>query len=132
MITKDIINVIGYNIIQDSIIDEVKRAGFYSVLADHMSSHNDQYLPIFLHFVDDSCEKMEEFIHFAKLERVIAPDIANAIAKTLLDVGMSLNDLQGQGYNGVSTIISEFGICKAKLYTLITLIALVTHLTLLL
>ena len=77
MITKDIINVIGYNIIQDSIIDEVKRAGFYSVLADHMSSHNDQYLPIFLHFVDDSCEIMEEFIHFAKLERVIAPDIAN-------------------------------------------------------
>ena len=91
---NDIINVIGYNIIRDSIIDEVKRAGFYfySVLADEVSSHNKEHLPICLCFVDESCEIREEFIHFVKLERVRALDIANAIVKTLSDVGLSLND----------------------------------------
>ena len=49
----------------------------------------------------------EEFITFVKLERVRAANIVNAITKTLSDVDLSLNELQGQGYDGTSSMAGE-------------------------
>ena len=73
--------------------------------------------------------KSEEFITFVKLERVRAANIVNAITKTLSDVDLSLNELQGQGYDGTSSMAGErsvykrkFGICKRKPYILIVLV----------
>ena len=85
---NDIISIIGNDILRASIIEEVKKAGFYSVLADEVSSHNTEHLPICLRFVDDKCEIREEFITFVKLERVRATDIVNAITNTLSDVNL--------------------------------------------
>lgn len=102
-----IIDVIGIDIIRANIIEEVKKAEFYSVLADEVSSHNTEHLPICVRFVDDSFEIREDFIGYAKLERVRAQDIANAIKGMLLEVGLSLNELQGQGYDGASTMAGE-------------------------
>ena len=104
---NDIINVIGNDIIRANIIQEVKKAEFYSVLADEVSSHNTEHLPICLRFVDDKCDIREEFIGFVKLERVRATDIVNAITKTLSDAELSLNELRGQGYDGASTMAGE-------------------------
>ena len=36
-----------------------------------------------------------------------ASDITNAIVSSLDELGLSLNDIQGQGYNGVSTMSGE-------------------------
>ena len=85
----------------------MKKAEFYSVLADEVSSHNTEYLPICIQFVDDKCDIREEFIGFVKLERVRATDIVNAITKTLSDAKLSLNELRGQGYDGASTMAGE-------------------------
>ena len=43
---NDIINVIGYDLILTNIIPEVKDATFYSVLADEVTSHNIEHLPL--------------------------------------------------------------------------------------
>ena len=59
---NDIMSIIGNDILQASIIEEVKKACFYSVLADEVSSHNTEHLPICLRFVDDKCEIRDEFI----------------------------------------------------------------------
>ena len=40
------INVIGYDLILTNIISEVKDANFYSVLADEVTSHNVEHLPL--------------------------------------------------------------------------------------
>ena len=104
---NDIIDVIGIDIIQANIIEEVKKAEFYSVLADEVSSHNTEHLPIFVRFVDGNFEIREDFIGYAKLERVRAKDIANAIKGMLLGAGLSLNELRGQGYDGASTMAGE-------------------------
>ena len=85
----------------------MKKAEFYSVLADEVSSQNTEHLPICIRFVDDECDIREEFIGFVKLERVRAIDIVNAITKTLSDAELSLNELRGQGYDGVSTMTGE-------------------------
>ena len=50
----------------------------------------------------------EEFI---KLERVRATDIADAIIECLENLGFSLSDLRGQGYDGASTMSGvRFGV----------------------
>ena len=48
-------------------------------MADEVSSHNAEHLPLCLRFVDDKSEIREEFVTFLKLERVRAVDIANAL-----------------------------------------------------
>ena len=104
---NDIIDVIGIDVIRTNIIEEVKKAEFYSVLADEVSSHNIEHLPICIRFVDSNFEIREDFIGYVKLERVRAQDIANAIKGLLLEVGLSLNELRGQGYDGASTMAGE-------------------------
>ena len=49
----------------------------------------------------------EDFITFLKLERVRAIDITDAIVNYLERLGLSLNDLRGQGYDGASTMSGE-------------------------
>ena len=45
---NDIINVIGFDIIRANILNEVKRAKFYAVLADEVPSHNVEHLSVCL------------------------------------------------------------------------------------
>ena len=69
---NEIINIIGYDIILAIIISEAKQADFFSVLADELSCHNMEYLPICIRFVDSLGDIREDFLSFIKLERVQA------------------------------------------------------------
>ena len=104
---NDIINVIGYDVIRSNIVNDIREANFYSVLADDVSSHNVEHLPLCLRFVDKECYIREDFIAFVRLERVRAGDIATAIVSTLEGLGLSLNYLRGQGYDRASTMSGE-------------------------
>ena len=59
---NDIINVIAYDIILARIVDEIKSSQFFSVIADEVSSHNIEHLPVCLRFVDKDCNIRKEFI----------------------------------------------------------------------
>ena len=101
---NDIINIIGYDVILTDIVAELKNSKYFSVLADEVSCHNVEHLPLCLRFVDGECNIREEFIAFLKLERVRATDIADAIIECLENLGLSLSNLRGQGYDGASTM----------------------------
>ena len=94
------INVIGYDMILADIIVEIKAAV--------------EHLPICLHFVDQECNIREEFISFVKLERVRAVDIASIIF-SIENLGLSLNNLRGQGYDGASTMSGERAGVQARI-----------------
>lgn len=96
--------MLGHDIIRANLIAEVKKAKFFADLADEVSSHNVEYLPLCLRFVDEKYDIREEFVSFA---RVRATDIANAIVSMLEELGLSLADLRGQGYDGASTMSGE-------------------------
>ena len=49
----------------------------------------------------------EEFVSFIKMERVRAVDIEQAMIEILMQLGLSLDDLHGQGYDGASTMAGE-------------------------
>ena len=57
--------------------------------------------------MDERCNICEEFVALIKLERVRAIDIANAIVSMLEELGLSFDDLRGQGYDGASTMCGE-------------------------
>lgn len=48
---------------------------FFSVMADEVSSHNVERMPICLRFVDEKFDIREDFVTFVRLERVRASDI---------------------------------------------------------
>ena len=79
-------------------------AQYFSVLADEVSCHNVEHLPICLLYVDGECNIREEFVAFVKLDRVRATDIANAIIECVENLGLSLSDLRWQGYDGAATM----------------------------
>ena len=97
---NEIINIIGHDIIQERILADVKDARYFSVLADEVSCHNVEYMPLCLHFVDGKSHIREEFISFIKLERVRAKDITAAIITNIEGLGLSVDNLRGQGYDG--------------------------------
>ncbi len=101
---NELINIIGYDVILSKIVSEIKKAKYYSVLADEVSCHHVEHLPICVRFLDANNDIREEFISFIKLERVRAMDIANAIVQSLEGIGLSLDNLHGQGYDGASTM----------------------------
>ena len=74
---NDITSVIGFHVVHANIVDEVRKAGFFSVMADEVSIHNVEHMPICLHFVDEKCNIREDFLAFVRLERVRAGDISN-------------------------------------------------------
>ena len=60
--SQNIISIIGYDMVRSKILSEVRKATFYSILADEVSSHNVEHLCLCLRFVDDTSHIREEFI----------------------------------------------------------------------
>ena len=80
-----------------------------------MSCHSVEHLPICIRFVDSECNIREEFIAFIKLGRVRAVDVSDAIIKSLENIGLSLSNLRGQGYDGASTMSGARGGVQARI-----------------
>ena len=59
---NELIEVIGTHIILRNLVDEIKAARFYSLLADEVTSHNAEHLAICVRFVDKQKEVREEFL----------------------------------------------------------------------
>ena len=104
---NDIISVIGYDVVRANIVEEIRKARYFSVLADEVSCHNVEHMPLCFRFVDDKCDIREDFVAFFKLDRVRASDITEAIVSSIEGLGLSLNDLRGQGYDGAATMSGQ-------------------------
>ena len=97
-----VINVIGFGIIRDRIVKEVKEVRFFSVFTDEVSNQNVEHLALCLSFIDLSEQMRKEFVSwsFLKMGPVRAVDIEEAIAKQLTDIGLSFDHLRKLGYVG--------------------------------
>ena len=104
---NEIIDVTGNGIISAKIISEIIETKFFSILADEVTSHNVEHLALCIRFVDAKCDIREEFVAFVQLQRVRASDITNAIISKIEELGLSLHDVRGQGYDGAATMSGE-------------------------
>ena len=106
-IQNEIINIIGYDILQADFINEIKEAKFFSILAVEVESHKVEQLPICIRFVDKNNNIREEFLEFGRCEQLSGKVIANKIIRVLGKSNLDIKNCRGQGYEGVSNMSSE-------------------------
>jgi len=65
-IQNELIDIMVKSIIQKNILDDIRKARFYSIMADEVTSHNHEVMPLCIRFVDASTGKIrEEFLVFS-------------------------------------------------------------------
>lgn len=83
------IHVIGNTIILVKLIEEIKQAKYYSILADEASSHNQEFLSLCVRFLDAKNEIREECIGFLNIDNLTGRSIGNRIVNRLEASNMS-------------------------------------------
>jgi len=106
-IQNELVDIIGNGIILTSILDEVREAKYFSVLADEVASHNAEEMALCLRFVDKQCDIREEFVGFIRLQRITGEHMAAAILSSLKDMQLDVANLVGQGYDGAASMCSD-------------------------
>ena len=102
-----LLNIMGRHIVLFGIVQEIKTAKFYSILADEVTSHNTEHLALCTRFVDAKGDIREEFMTFLSLERLTGRYIAEKIIEFLKDNDLNVENIRGQGYDGASNMSSE-------------------------
>ena len=113
---NDIIDIIGFDVICASIVTEIQKARYFSIMADELSNHNVEHMALCARYVNESCDIQEKFIAFLKLQRVRASDITNAIVNILENLGLSLVNLSGQGYDGAANMSGEKSVVQKQIH----------------
>lgn len=103
---NELIEVMGKHIILRGILDDLNAATYYSILADEVTSHNEEHLAICARFIDEKKDVREEFLTFIKLERITREKIAENILAFLKENNVPVTNMRGQGYDGASNMSS--------------------------
>ena len=94
--------------IQDKIVEEVKTAKYFSILADEVEDcANLEQVSLVLRFVDSCNEIREEFMEFITVERITGESISAAIFSWLEKHDIDVTLCRGQGYDGASNMSSS-------------------------
>ena len=94
-------------------MDEVRRAKFYSVIADETTDvSNKEKLSVSLRYVLENMVH-EVFLEFLGVERITGEVLASSIIQFLRSMGLSLSDLRGQCYDGATNMAGARSGCKA-------------------
>ena len=103
---NELIEVMGKHIILKGILKDLNAAPYYSILADEVTSHNEEHLAICARFVDEKKDVREEFLTFIKLERITGEKIAESILAFLRENNVPVVNMRGQGYDSASNMSS--------------------------
>ena len=107
LIQNEIIEIIGQDIILKNLLEEIKAAKFYSIIADEVTSHNKEQLALCARFIDKNNDVREDFIAFIHLPRITGEVIAETIVSTLQGLGLEIENVRGQGYDGAANMSSD-------------------------
>ena len=106
-IQNEIIGVIAYDALQRDLMDEVKKAKFFIILADEVESHFAEQLPICVRLVDKSNDICKEFLEFRRCTQVNGEAISNEIFPIINKADLYIMNCRCQGYDEASNMSSE-------------------------
>ena len=106
-IQNELIDIVAFDVFQKDLIEEIKQAKFFSILADEVESHHVEQLPLCIRFLDQGNNIREESVEFGKCEHVNGEAIANEIVRLLEKANLDVKNCRGQGYDGASSMSSE-------------------------
>ena len=92
--------------ISDRIIEEAKKGGLYSIIADEARDcSNKEQMSLVLRYVDSNLDVREDFISFEHCEYgVTGKNLASVLTKKINSLGLDLENCRGQGYDGVRNV----------------------------
>jgi hypothetical protein len=106
-VQNEVIEALGQQI-QQQIVNEVKKANFYAVLVDETTDiSRAEQLTISVRYVHEDKVK-EDFIAFLNVEDCTGSSLASTILQELERLGLDLNLLRGQGYDGGSNMKGKY------------------------
>ena len=94
---NEMIDVIGINTTQQQLINEIKDAKFHAVMADEVTSLNDdELLSICSRYVDGQKDIREVFLQFLELKQITGSDIGAALLSFYKSSGIDIKKCRGQ------------------------------------
>ena len=104
---NEMIDVIWINTIQEQLINEIKDAKFHVVIADEVTSLNDELLSICFRYVDGQKDIREVFLQFLELKRITGSDIGAALLSFYKYSGNDMKQCRGKCYDVAPNMQSE-------------------------
>ena len=108
-IQNEIANILGDQI-QQTIVNRVRRAQFFSLVADEVTdSSNREQLAIVLRYVDpDDLQIREDLVEFVECDAgVTGRAVAEKMTGFIQSSGLDLNKLRGQAYDGAGNMAGK-------------------------
>ncbi|XP_047123874.2 zinc finger MYM-type protein 1-like [Hydra vulgaris] len=102
---NELVNICN-DIINSKLKCEVKKAKFFSILADEASDvSNMEQMPLVLRFVNDNCEICELLFGFIPCDSGLSGEaIGSQILNSIKDLGLEMKFCVGQGYDGAGNM----------------------------
>ena len=96
--------------IRSTIIQRIKDASFYSILADEAQDvSNMEQIPLVLRYVDSPGVIREDFIKFVHCKSGISgAAISDSIKSEIRSLGLTLDNCRGQGYDGAGNMAGRY------------------------
>lgn len=107
-IQNEVIEAIG-SVIEKKIVERIKSSNFYSILCDETTDiSTEEQMTVCIRYVDlTNFVIQEDFLGFVKITSTTGASIKNAIKQKLEELGLSLDNLRGQGYDGGSNMAGK-------------------------
>ena len=98
-----------------SIVDELKKAGMYAIMADEARSQRQEQLAIYIRYVDFQTDQVKEsFLGFTSIEAFDANAIQGILENTLTRLKIHNVLCVGQANDGASVMSSDIGGVQRK------------------
>ena len=105
-VQNEILSIVS-KFVLDHIVDQIKKAGPYSIIADETSDiSNVEQVSLYIRFVHNG-EINEKFIGFMETPSTTGVSLFNLIKTALATHSIELANLVGQGYDGAANMSSE-------------------------
>ena len=114
-IQNELIEIISYDILQNGLVEKVKEAKFFSLMADEVESHHTEQLPICLRFVDKECNIREEFLEFGKCEQTNGESVFKEIMCIIEKTTLTLSFVVVKGTMEQLICLHKLLECKSEL-----------------
>ena len=104
---NELLEIMTSKYITSQLVSEIKESRFYAIMADEVTSYNNEILALCVRFVDKNSAIREEFFSFTKVHRITGAVLAPDIKNTLETSGLLVQDIRGQGYDGAANMASD-------------------------
>ena len=104
---NEIISVVANDYIMKSLVEDIRKAKWYSIMADEACSHSKEILAVCVRFVDNNSNIREEFLAFSEVPQITGKYLAAEIKSIIQNRGLEMENIRGQSYDGASSMSSD-------------------------